>query len=70
MSDDEYDITGDLTIHGTTKLATFRNTFGGLGRDHFGAERAGFLCKTLVHRSDFGFVLQHSSGVWRRRRGG
>ena len=54
--DDSFDLTGDLTIKGTTKSVTIPFTFEGGATDPFGNVRAGFEGKTVVNRKDFGLV--------------
>lgn len=54
--DDGFDLTGDLTIKGTTKSVTIPFTFEGGATDPFGNVRAGFEGKTVVNRKDFGLV--------------
>lgn len=48
------ELTGNLTLHGITRPITFHTTFGGLNKDPRGRERAGFLSKASIDRSDFG----------------
>lgn len=50
----DYELTGDLTIHGVTRPVTFELEVGGVGSDPFGATRIGFEAKTAVSRKDFG----------------
>lgn len=52
----EYDVTGDLTLHGTTRPETFSVTFEGQGKDPWGNEVAGFSGKGKIKRSDFGLT--------------
>lgn len=54
--DDEYDITGDLTIRGTTRQETFRATFEGQGKNPWGQEVAGFSAEGKINRQDFGLT--------------
>jgi polyisoprenoid-binding protein YceI len=49
-----YKLTGDLTIHGTTKEVTLDVEYGGRGKDPWGGERLGFHAKTTINRVDFG----------------
>jgi len=51
---EEYKLTGDLTIHGTTKEVTLDVDYGGRGKDPWGGERVGFHAKGSVNRVDFG----------------
>lgn len=55
-SDEEYDLTGDLTLHGVTRLETFSVTFEGSGKDPWGNEKAGFSAKGVINRSDYGLT--------------
>ncbi len=50
----EYDVTGDLTIHGTTRPETFAVTFEGQGKDPWGNEKVGFSAEGKINRSDYG----------------
>ncbi|MFJ7676695.1 YceI family protein [Peribacillus sp. NPDC046944] len=54
--DDEYAVTGDVTLHGVTKEETFVMTFEGQGKDPWGTEKAGFSGKGKVKRSDYGLT--------------
>ncbi|RDW18001.1 YceI family protein [Oceanobacillus chungangensis] len=56
-SDSTYDVTGDLTIRGVTKPATFDITFEGQSKDPMGGNTvAGFSGKTKISRKEFGLV--------------
>ncbi|WP_375586941.1 YceI family protein [Flagellimonas aurea] len=52
--DDEYELTGDLTIKGTTKSITLDVDFGGYMTDPYGNEKAGFSIEGKLNRTDFG----------------
>lgn len=52
----EYDVTGDLTIHGITKPETFSLTFEGQAKDPWGNEKAGFSVTGTVNRTDYGLT--------------
>lgn len=52
-SDDEYNVTGDVTLHGVTKQETFKVTFEGIGKDPWGNEKVGFSVKGVLKRSNY-----------------
>ena len=54
--DASFDLTGDLTIKGTTKSVTIPFTFEGAATDPFGNVRAGFEGSVKVNRKDFGLT--------------
>lgn len=49
-----YEVTGDLTIRGTTKKVTAKVEGVGVGKDPWGATRAGWEAKLTIKRSEFG----------------
>ncbi|MFG1807346.1 YceI family protein [Streptomyces sp. NPDC049040] len=53
---DDYRITGDLTILGTTKPLTIDLEFNGAAKDPFGNERVGFEGKAEISRSEWGLT--------------
>jgi polyisoprenoid-binding protein YceI len=53
---DTYRVLGDLTIHGTTREVALEVEAGGVGKDPWGNERAGFAARTRVDRKDFGLT--------------
>jgi polyisoprenoid-binding protein YceI len=53
-SKDEFQLTGDLTIRGTTKSITLDVEFGGIVKDPWGNTRAGFTVTGKLNRKDFG----------------
>jgi polyisoprenoid-binding protein YceI len=55
-NDEEFDIAGDLTIHGVTKQITLPVTFLGFARDPWGNQRAGFEAETRINRKDYGLA--------------
>jgi polyisoprenoid-binding protein YceI len=55
-SDGEYDVTGDLTIRGTTRPETFTATFEGHAKDPWGNEKAGFSAHGTIIRSEYGLT--------------
>lgn len=54
VSDDEYEVTGDLTLHGTTKQVKLAVEYNGSGKDPWGGTRAGFSANATINRKDFG----------------
>ena len=55
-SDDEYDITGDLTVKDVTKPVTLKAEFGGIGKDPCGNQKAGYTVVGKINRADFGLT--------------
>jgi len=55
-SDDDYKLTGDLTIKGITKPVTFEVEHGGIADDFYGNTKAGFEVKGKINRKDFGLT--------------
>ncbi len=49
----DFEILGDLTIHGVTREVTLGATFDGTGTDPWGGARAGFAASTEIDRRDF-----------------
>lgn len=56
LGDEDYRITGDLTILGTTKPLTIDLEFNGAAKDPFGNERVGFEGKAEIKRSEWGLT--------------
>ena len=54
--DGDYEVTGDLTIRGTTHPATFEAAFEGQGKDPWGNEKVGFSANGRINRSDYGLT--------------
>jgi polyisoprenoid-binding protein YceI len=53
-SEDEFELTGKLTIKNVTKDVTFAVEFGGINKDPWGNEKAGFSLTGKINRTDFG----------------
>ncbi|MFC8304450.1 YceI family protein [Specibacter sp. NPDC057265] len=53
---EDFELTGELTIHGVTQTVTFKGEFNGVAVDPFGATRAGFEAKTVISRKEFGLT--------------
>ncbi|MER6091509.1 YceI family protein [Streptomyces bluensis] len=56
LGGDDYRITGDLTILGTTKPLTIDLEFNGSAKDPFGNERVGFEGRAEILRSEWGLT--------------
>lgn len=52
--DNEYNVTGNLTIRDTTRPETFKVTYGGRGKDPWGNEKVGFSAEGRINRADYG----------------
>lgn len=50
---DEFQIDGELTIHGVTRPITLEAELEGAGTDHEGKERVGLSAATEISRADF-----------------
>jgi len=53
---DNYRLTGDLTIKGVSRPVTLDIEYNGLVRDPFGNDRAGFEARTVINRKDWGLT--------------
>ncbi|GAA2643198.1 YceI family protein [Streptomyces vastus] len=56
LGGDDYRITGDLSILGTTKQLSIDLEFNGAAKDPFGNERVGFEGKAEILRSEWGLT--------------
>ncbi|WP_284238807.1 YceI family protein [Paenibacillus glycanilyticus] len=56
IDEDEYEVTGDVSLRGVTRSETFSVTFEGAGKDPWGNEKAGFSGKGSFKRSDYGLT--------------
>lgn len=54
ISDSEFELTGDLTMHGVTKSVALDVEFAGIGQDPWGGTRAGFSIKGRINRKEWG----------------
>ena len=50
----QYRVTGSLTMHGVTKEETFHADYTGQVKDLYGLQRAAFSVKGKINRKDFG----------------
>ena len=62
VDDDEYKLTGLLTIKGVTKEVTFDVEFGGINKDPWGNEKAGFSLQGKINRKDWGLNWNAAPG--------
>lgn len=56
VNGDTVEVTGNLTVRGTTRPVTIPFEFQGAVKDPFGNTRVGFEGSTLISRSDFGLT--------------
>lgn len=56
----EYNVTGNLSMHGVTKPVTFNAEYAGLGKDPFGMTRVGLSAKSRINRKDWGLNWNQS----------
>ena len=54
--DENYNITGDLTIKGITKSITLQVEFGGIAKDPWGNDKVGYTVSSKINRGDFGLT--------------
>ncbi|ADY51182.1 YceI family protein [Pseudopedobacter saltans DSM 12145] len=52
--EDEFTLVGDLTIRGITKEVKVDVEFGGIGKDPWGNEKAGYNVEGKINRKDWG----------------
>ena len=54
VKDHEYNVLGDLTMHGVTKPVLFKAEYAGQAKNPYGKTIAGLSAKTKINRKDFG----------------
>lgn len=54
--DNEFAVTGTLTMHGVSKTVTLPVTFLGEAKDPWGNTKAGFEIETTLDRKDYGII--------------
>lgn len=61
-----WEVEGDLTIHGVTKPVILEVEFEGVAKDPWGNTRAGFSAETEITRDDFGLTWNQplETGGW------
>jgi polyisoprenoid-binding protein YceI len=63
LDDDEFEITGDITIHGVTRPLTLKATLEGIEpEDHQGNTRVGVSAAAQINRSDFDMKFNAALG--------
>jgi polyisoprenoid-binding protein YceI len=56
VGDQEFTVTGDLTMHGVTRSVTFDGEYSGQS-NIMGTQRAGLSARTKINRKDFGLTF-------------
>lgn len=54
VSENEFELTGDLSLHGVTKAVTLNVEYGGIMQDPWGNTKAGFTLSGKINRKDWG----------------
>ena len=64
--DDDWKISGDLTIHGVTRPVTLKTEYSGQTADPWGGQRAAFSAETRIDREDWGLTWNQAleAGGW------
>jgi polyisoprenoid-binding protein YceI len=55
-SENQLEVTGDLTIRGTTKPVTLNVLIEGQGKDPWGGQRTAFSAETKIKRAEYGLT--------------
>ena len=66
LGNNQYRVTGNLTMHGVTREETFHADYSGQVKDLYGMQRAAFSVKGKINRNDFGLnwnVALETGGV-------
>lgn len=56
LGNNEYSVTGDLSMHGVTKPVTFKAEYAGQGKSPYGHQVAGLSATTKINRKDWGLT--------------
>ncbi|TFE02464.1 YceI family protein [Jeotgalibacillus sp. R-1-5s-1] len=56
IGDDEYELTGDVTIKDVTRKETFTVEYEGAGKDPWGNEKVGFSATGKLNRKEYGLT--------------
>jgi len=54
VGDNQFKLTGDITLHGVTREITLEVKYGGTVKDPYGNIKAGFKITGVINRTDFG----------------
>lgn len=54
--DENYELLGDLSLHGITKAVKLEVEYGGIGKDPWGNTKTGFTISGKFNRKDFGLT--------------
>lgn len=66
LDEENYQLTGNLTMKGVTKPVKLKMEYGGSTKDPWGGERAGFVVTGKINRTDWGInfnALLETGGV-------
>ncbi len=66
VSGNEYNVTGDLSMHGVTKPVTFKAEYNGQGKNPWGQQIAALNATTKINRKDWGLSYNQAleTGGW------
>jgi polyisoprenoid-binding protein YceI len=56
IGEGEYNVTGELSLHGVTRSESFTIAFEGAGKDPWGNDKVGFSGQGSIKRSDYGLT--------------
>ncbi|MGG5254156.1 YceI family protein [Neobacillus sp. SM06] len=56
LDEGEYEVTGDLSLHGFSNQEIFVVVFEGQGKDPWGNEKAGFSAQGTINRAEYGLT--------------
>jgi polyisoprenoid-binding protein YceI len=56
LGGNEYNVIGDLSMHGVTKPVTFKAEYAGQGKNPWGIQVAGLSATTKINRKDWGLT--------------
>jgi polyisoprenoid-binding protein YceI len=60
VKDNEYNVLGDLAMHGVTKPVLFKAEYAGRGKTPFGTVIAGLSAKTKISRKEWGLTYNQA----------